>query len=72
MYFLGVLPYCSHVLLRETRILVLLTFLHAVNARHFKQSDEPHSKQHQQGAKKGYVMKCQKTQSRKMQLQIPT
>jgi len=43
MYFLRVLPYFSHVLLRETRILVLLTFLYAVIARHFKQCDEPHS-----------------------------
>jgi hypothetical protein len=40
------------VLLRETRILVLLTFLYAVIARHFKQCDEPHSKPHQPGDKK--------------------
>lgn len=72
MYFLGVLPYCSHVLLRETRILVLLTFLYAVEARHFKQCDEPHSKLHQPGAKKGYLTKCHKTPSRTKQLQILT
>ena len=34
-YFLGVLPYSSQVLLCVTRTLILLTFLYAVNARHF-------------------------------------
>jgi hypothetical protein len=66
MYFLGALPYSSHVLLRVTRILNPLTFLYAVNVRHFKH--EPHSKLHQPGAKKGYVKKCQKIPLRTMQL----